>query len=78
MVRFVSRHLKELEARPAAFVSVSLSQPGVERPGTPEEHARFSASVQEVLTRFFHDTHWHPQNVSRRWLAPASTPGITS
>jgi menaquinone-dependent protoporphyrinogen oxidase len=42
---------------------VSLSQAGVERPGTPEEHARFSASVQEVLTRFFHDTNWRPNAV---------------
>src|SRR5688572_1159594 len=64
MVKFVKRHLNELQATPAAFLSVSLSQAGVERPGTtPEEHARFSADVRGVLDRFFHETNWYPKQV---------------
>ena len=64
MVWFVKRHLNELQATPAAFLSVSLSQAGAERPGaTPEEHARFSADVRGVLDRFFHETNWYPKQV---------------
>jgi menaquinone-dependent protoporphyrinogen oxidase len=63
MVTFVRQHLDELQTMPAAFLSVSLSQAGVERPGTTaDEHARFSASVQEVLNRFFRETNWYPKH----------------
>ena len=62
MVNFVKQHLGELNALPAAFLSVSLSQAGVERPGiTPEQLAMFSADVQKVLSRFFTQTNWYPK-----------------
>jgi menaquinone-dependent protoporphyrinogen oxidase len=56
--------LGELQATPTAFLSVSLSQAGVERPNTTTgEHARFLADVQQVLNRFFRETNWYPQHV---------------
>jgi menaquinone-dependent protoporphyrinogen oxidase len=64
MVKFVKEHLTELQSLPAAFLSVTLSEAGVERPNaTPEEHARFSADVQSVLDTFFKETGWHPRHV---------------
>src|SRR5437870_3834359 len=50
MVRFVKHHLAELERLPTAFLSVTLSEAGVELAGaTPEERARFAAGVREVI-----------------------------
>src|SRR5690349_827768 len=44
MIRFVKQHRAELEAMPTAFLSVTLSEAGAERPdASPEEHARFVA-----------------------------------
>jgi len=64
MVEFVKQHRAELEAMPAAFLSVTLSEAGVERAtATPEEHVRFVADVQGMLDRFFKETGWHPQHV---------------
>jgi menaquinone-dependent protoporphyrinogen oxidase len=64
MVEFVKRHRAELEAMPAAFLSVTLSEAGAERAeATPEEHARFVADVQGMLDRFFKETGWHPRRV---------------
>jgi len=64
MLEFVKQHRAELEAMPAAFLSVTLSEAGAERANaTPEEHARFVADVQGMLDRFFKDTGWHPQRV---------------
>lgn len=64
MVDFVNRHRAELEAMPAAFLSVTLSEAGAERDNaTPEEHACFVADVQGMLDRFFKDTGWHPRRV---------------
>lgn len=64
MVDFVKRHRAELEAMPAAFLSVTLSEAGAERASaTPEEHARFVADVQGMLDRFFQETGWHPRRV---------------
>jgi len=64
MVKFVKQHRIELEAMPAAFLSVTLSEAGAERPGTtPEEHARFTADVATMIDRFFEETGWHPKRV---------------
>jgi len=64
MVRFVKEHLLELNCMPAAFVSVSLSQAGVELPhATPEQRAESAAGVREVLDRFYRDTGWRPEIV---------------
>jgi menaquinone-dependent protoporphyrinogen oxidase len=62
--RFVRRHVAQLNAIPAAFVSVTLSEAGVERPSaTPEERARFAADVQRVLEAFSKETGWRPKRV---------------
>lgn len=64
MVKFVKDHLLELNEIPTAFVSVTLTEKGVERPeSSPEERARFSADVQNVIDRFFADTGWRPERV---------------
>jgi len=64
MVQFVKQHRGELEHLPTAFLSVTLSEAGVERPdATPEEHAQFVADVHKVLDKFFTETGWHPQRV---------------
>jgi menaquinone-dependent protoporphyrinogen oxidase len=64
MTRFVKRHRAELEAIPAAFLSVTLSEAGAERAGaTPGQHAQFVADVQRVMDVFFAETGWHPQFV---------------
>lgn len=64
MVRFVKEHIAELESLPSAFLSVTLSEAGAERPdATPETHAKFVADVQKVISRFFEDTGWHPKRV---------------
>ena len=64
LVRFVKEHIHELESLPSAFLSVTLSEAGAERPdATPEEHAKFVADVQKVISRFFENTGWHPKRV---------------
>jgi menaquinone-dependent protoporphyrinogen oxidase len=63
-VAFVKAHRSELDRMTTAFVSVTLSEAGVERPGTtPEEHAKFVAYVKSVNERFFKQTGWHPARV---------------
>jgi menaquinone-dependent protoporphyrinogen oxidase len=64
MVKFVKDHLAELDRLPSAFLSVTLSEAGAERlDATPEERARHSAGVREVMEKFFVDTGWRPQRV---------------
>jgi menaquinone-dependent protoporphyrinogen oxidase len=64
MVKFVKDHLKELHEMPAAFISVTLTEAGVERPeSSPEERARFAADVERVLDWFFKETGWRPAQV---------------
>jgi menaquinone-dependent protoporphyrinogen oxidase len=64
MIRFVKQHRAELESMPTAFLSVTLSEAGAERPdATPEEHTRFVADVEMMMDRFFRETGWHPKRV---------------
>jgi menaquinone-dependent protoporphyrinogen oxidase len=64
MVKFVKEHRDELRRKPTAFLSVSLSEAGVELPeSTSTQRALSSAAVQEMLNRFFHETEWHPDRV---------------
>lgn len=61
---FVKAHHSELEHLKTVFVSVSLSEAGVERSNaTPEEHARFVTDVRRVNERFFAQTGWRPTHV---------------
>jgi menaquinone-dependent protoporphyrinogen oxidase len=64
MVEFVRKHRVELEQMPTAFLSVTLSEAGAERPDSdPIERARFSADVQKMIDKFIEDTGWHPVRV---------------
>ncbi len=64
MVRFAREHRAALDAMPSAFLSVSLSEAGVELPRTtPERRAQSAAGVQEMLDRFCLETGWHPTHV---------------
>jgi menaquinone-dependent protoporphyrinogen oxidase len=65
MVKFVRDNLAALAARPAAFLSVSMSQAGVELPGaTPEERAAHATNVRQILERFYTETGWRPKHVT--------------
>ena len=62
IVKFVEDHRDALNAIPAAFLSVTLSEAGVERPNaTAEKRRRSAADVQRVLQTFFDETGWHPK-----------------
>jgi menaquinone-dependent protoporphyrinogen oxidase len=64
MSKFIKRHRDELDELPTAFLSVNLSEAGVERPtATPEERARFAADVQHVLDNFFESVQWRPKRM---------------
>ena len=64
VVAFVKDHRSALERMTTAFVSVTLSEAGVERSdATPAEHAKFVADVRRVNERFFEQTGWHPARV---------------
>jgi len=64
MRTFVKQHLAQLDALPAAFLSVTLSEAGAERmTATEEERAWFAADVQKVIDAFFEETGWHPNRV---------------
>jgi menaquinone-dependent protoporphyrinogen oxidase len=64
MVKFVKKNRHTLERIPHAFLTVSLSQAGVERStATPDERARFTADVQKMLDEFVRVTGWRPNKV---------------
>jgi menaquinone-dependent protoporphyrinogen oxidase len=64
MVKFAQRHRAQLDTMPNAFLSVTLSQVGVEdssRP--PAERDKFAADVASVLAKFRQETGWTPKCV---------------
>jgi menaquinone-dependent protoporphyrinogen oxidase len=64
IVEFVNLHRAELEHIPAVFLSVSLSEAGVEDPAsTPERRAQAAADVQRMIDAFLKATGWHPSKV---------------
>jgi menaquinone-dependent protoporphyrinogen oxidase len=64
MVKFVQRYRTDLDRLPSAFISVTLSEAGVERTDTtPQERARFAADVQKVIDEFVKETGWHAKYV---------------
>jgi menaquinone-dependent protoporphyrinogen oxidase len=64
MVRFVKKHLAELASLPAVFLSVTMSEAGVERPGQSQGiRARCETGVREVIDKFIQETGWHPKHV---------------
>jgi menaquinone-dependent protoporphyrinogen oxidase len=65
MIRFVKRHLQQLQDLPSAFISASLSEAGVERiDASPAQHAKSKVDVQKMLNRFYDETHWRPDIVT--------------
>ncbi|MGD1090418.1 MAG: flavodoxin domain-containing protein [Bryobacteraceae bacterium] len=64
MVDFVKSYRKELERIPTVFLSMSLSQAGVEdKSATPTLRARANASVQRMIDAFLAETGWHPGSI---------------
>jgi menaquinone-dependent protoporphyrinogen oxidase len=64
MTRFVKRHRAELDQLPTTFISVSLSQTGVERASaSPQERESFVADVTTVINKFLRETAWHPKHI---------------
>jgi len=64
MVKFATKHQAELEQVPSAFLSVTLSEAGAERPDeTPEKHAQFTADVHRMIDEFIEDTGWRPKHI---------------
>ena len=62
MIRFVKQHRPELEMMSTAFLSVNLTEAGVEDTNaTPEQHTQSVALVQGMLDTFSAKTGWHPQ-----------------
>jgi menaquinone-dependent protoporphyrinogen oxidase len=64
MVKFARKCRADLERLPLAFLSVTLSEAGVEKAdATPQERARFTADVRKVIDRFFAESGWNPTRV---------------
>jgi menaquinone-dependent protoporphyrinogen oxidase len=64
MVRFARAHRDELVRLPSAFISVSMSEAGVEkRDASPTARAQAVAHVQEVVAGFVAATGWTPARV---------------
>jgi menaquinone-dependent protoporphyrinogen oxidase len=63
-VAFAKRHRAELNRPSAVFVSVSLSEAGVEDPTRSEDDRRKSAEdVQRMIDHFVKETGWRPAHV---------------
>ncbi len=65
MVAFAKRHREALERLPSAFLSVSLSEAGVEDPAaSADKRAQAQEDVEKMLATFFEQTGWHPARVT--------------
>ena len=64
MLGFVKLNRSELNKLPTTFVSVTLSQAGVEKPSaSAEEHSLFEAGVAAVTDEFIRETGWRPTHI---------------
>jgi menaquinone-dependent protoporphyrinogen oxidase len=64
MVAFVKAHRDELQSLPTAFVSVSLSEAGVERPtASARQRAKAERDVRKMVFHFLEQTAWSPSAV---------------
>ncbi len=64
LVNFVRQHREALERMPTAFLSVSLSEAGVEdEKAAPEKRAKAAADVEEMIQSFLRETGWHPGKI---------------
>lgn len=65
MVAFVKRYREALDRLPSAFLSVSLSEAGVEdRTASEANREKAKADVERMLAAFFEETGWHPARVA--------------
>src|SRR5262249_9142664 len=64
MIAFVRSHRDELVRTSAAFVSVSLSQAGVQDAhASPEQRSRAAEDVKQMINTFVRETGWQPAHV---------------
>jgi len=63
LVAFVKAHRQQLDALPAAFLSVCGAEAGAEHGASPEARAKSAAHVGEQLQDFMNATGWHPRSV---------------
>jgi menaquinone-dependent protoporphyrinogen oxidase len=64
IVGFVKHHLNTLNQMPAAFVSVSLSEAGVEDETAPSERrVQAATNVKRTIDVFLKETGWHPGRI---------------
>jgi menaquinone-dependent protoporphyrinogen oxidase len=64
MIAFVKQHRGQLERLSAPFISVTLSEAGVEDPKrTTAEREQAAADVQKMIDVFVDDTGWRPDRV---------------
>ncbi len=64
MTQLVRKYREQLEAMPTVFLSVSLSEAGVEdSKRTPENRAKAAADVQRLMDEFLAETQWHPSKI---------------
>jgi menaquinone-dependent protoporphyrinogen oxidase len=64
MVRFVRANRSELDPIPSAFLSVTLSQAGAQRPGeSPERRRQFADDVDKMIGVFLKETGWSPKHI---------------
>ena len=65
MIAFVKRHREALDSLPSAFLSVSLSEAGVEdRTASEDKREQAKEDVERMLATFFEETGWHPARVT--------------
>jgi menaquinone-dependent protoporphyrinogen oxidase len=58
---FARTHLRDLDAVPSAFLSVSLSQAGAENPqASPEKRSAAAEDAWRMIQAFLHEAGWHP------------------
>lgn len=62
-IAFAKAHREQLDAMPAALLSVCGAEAGAERGATPEVRAKAAAHVEEQLQAFITETGWHPRHV---------------
>jgi menaquinone-dependent protoporphyrinogen oxidase len=63
MVQFVKQHRQLLEKLPTAFLSVSMSEAGVEQPGrAPAERERARRDVRVAIESFYKTTGWRARH----------------
>jgi menaquinone-dependent protoporphyrinogen oxidase len=64
MIDFVRTNRQALEQIPTVFLSVSLSEAGVEdETAPPDQRAKAAADVERMIDQFLKETGWHPSRI---------------